>query len=61
MNTGTQQAYSIPEAAKAAGISRTLIYRLIGDGSLQARKIGRRTVILAADLALFLNALPGLR
>lgn len=61
MNTGTQQAFSIPEAAKAAGISRTMLYRLIGDGSLHARKIGRRTVILAADLAQFLNSLPGLR
>ncbi len=61
MKSEAQQAFSIPEAAKAAGISRTMLYRLIGDGTVQARKIGRRTIILAADLTQFLNALPGLR
>ncbi len=53
-----REGYSIPEAAEVASIGRTKIYEAIGNGSLVARKHGRRTIILRADLRAFLAALP---
>jgi excisionase family DNA binding protein len=46
------------EAAKVAGIGRTLLRREIRNKRLVARKIGRRTVITADDLAAWLKGLP---
>ncbi|MEA2956605.1 MAG: Helix-turn-helix domain, partial [Alphaproteobacteria bacterium] len=34
------------------------VYKLINSGQLPAKKIGRRTVIVAADLEKFLKDLP---
>ncbi len=51
-------AYSIREAVTAGGGSRTKLYEAIAAGTLRARKRGRSTVILAADLARYLEALP---
>ncbi len=51
-------AYSIREAVAAGGGSRTKLYEAIAAGTLKARKRGRSTVILAADLALYLESLP---
>jgi excisionase family DNA binding protein len=51
-------AYSIAEAAEAASIGRTKIYEAINNGSLIARKHGKRTIILRDDLRAFLAALP---
>ena len=52
-----QLAYSVGEAAEAAKICRTIIYRMINEKKLKARKIGRRTIILHTDLEEFLNNL----
>lgn len=49
---------SIPEAVALTGLSRTTIYRAIGERRLVARKNGGRTVILRCDLEAFLSALP---
>lgn len=55
----TPLAYRVADAAKAVGLSRSRIYELIGDGTLEARKIGGCTVIPAASLqALVANATP---
>ncbi|MGW9332037.1 helix-turn-helix domain-containing protein [Bosea sp. NPDC055594] len=54
----TRLAYSICEAAKACGLSRATIYRLIQAGEIVPRKCGHRTLVLAADLQRFLDKLP---
>lgn len=46
------------EAAKVAGIGRTLLKREIRDKKLIARKVGRRTVITVDDLSAWLKSLP---
>lgn len=51
-------AYSPMEAAKAVSIGRTTIFVAMRDGSLRARKIGRRTVIDADDLNNWLKSRP---
>lgn len=51
-------AYTIPEAAKAAGIGRSTLYEEIAAGRLSARKFGRRTLILREDLEALLKRLP---
>lgn len=43
-------AYTVPEALAAIGIGRTHFYRLAGEGKLDLRKIGRRTLVTAASL-----------
>jgi excisionase family DNA binding protein len=39
------------------GISRTSFYKLVKDGELSLRKIGRRSVILTTDLNSFIEGL----
>ena len=51
-------AYSIAEACQLARIGRTTIYAAIKAGDLSARKVGRRTVLLAAELTRWLESLP---
>lgn len=41
---------SINDAAKALGLGRTSIYALIGDGRLEAFKLGRRTLVKTASI-----------
>lgn len=49
-NAHPRLAYSVLEAAAAAGLGRTTIYELIKQGRLPSRKIGKRRIIAAADL-----------
>ena len=51
-------AFTVPDACKALGIGRTNLYRLIGEGQLQARALGGRTVIPAESLRAFMAGLP---
>ncbi len=53
-----KMAYSIRDAVEAGAGSRTKLYEAIAAGTLRARKRGRSTVILAADLAEYLQSLP---
>jgi excisionase family DNA binding protein len=53
-------AYSIPEVMAKVGVGRDKLYGLIREGRLPARKLGRKTLILATDLEAFLKALPRL-
>ncbi len=59
--TADTLAFSVEEAAKAAGLGRTLIFQEIRNGNLIARKIGRRTVILREDLERWLKSRPSAR
>lgn len=58
MNTQDKLGFTPEEAAAVAGSGRTKIFHAIKDGSLKAKKFGRRTVILREDLESFLRALP---
>ncbi len=51
-------AFTIPEVVEAGGGSRTVVYEAINAGTLRAKKRGKRTIILAADLAQYLESLP---
>lgn len=52
-------AYPVGDAARALGISRSLAFRLIREGQLQAVKIGRRTVVPVKECEAFLARLGG--
>ncbi len=43
-------AYSVADASRVSSLCKTRIYGLIKEGELEARKIGKRTVIPAASL-----------
>lgn len=43
-------AYTVPEALAAIGIGRTNLYKLAGEGKLDLRKVGGRTLVTAASL-----------
>ncbi len=51
-------AYTIAEAVDQGAGSRTVVYELINNGTLRAKKRGKRTIILATDLDEFLQNLP---
>jgi excisionase family DNA binding protein len=53
-----KQGLSVPEASHVSGIGRTKLYEAIGAGELEARKYGKRTLILRDDLLRFLTSLP---
>jgi excisionase family DNA binding protein len=48
-------AYGIDDAANALDLSRSRIYELIAQGEIGACKVGKRTIIAAAELTAFLE------
>jgi excisionase family DNA binding protein len=60
-NMADALAYTIAEACAAARVGRTVLYELIRDGKLPARKCGRRTVVLADDLRRWIESLPAVQ
>ena len=46
---------SINDACAFLGLGRTSVYRMVKDGTLQARRIGRRTLILREELEAILD------
>lgn len=57
MNTPLNEnrlAYNVEEAAATIGIGRTRLYQAINSGTLKAKKFGKRTIVLHADLQDFL-------
>lgn len=56
--TSDPLAYRPRDAAAAIGVSEALIYELISEGALPARKLRGVTLLLRSDLLAFLEALP---
>jgi excisionase family DNA binding protein len=52
-------AYSVEDTARSMGIGRSLVFRLIREGQLQAVKIGRRTVVPVSECEAFLARMAG--
>ena len=52
---------TLPEAVQFSGMSRTSLYEALKNGSLSAKKAGRRTLISFADLEAYLASLPEYR
>jgi excisionase family DNA binding protein len=44
------RAYHVDDAAKAYGLSRTTLYKLMAEGRLQSVLVGRRRLILRDSL-----------
>jgi hypothetical protein len=57
----TTIAYTIRGAVAASGFSRSRIYELIAQGEVEARKDGRKTLVMAASLAAYIGKLPTFR
>ena len=53
--------FSLKETATASGLSRSLLYIAIAEGTLRARKCRGRTIILREDLQEFLASLPRMK
>jgi hypothetical protein len=51
-------AAGMDDAERLSGIGRTELYELIKQGKIEARKHGRRTLIVVASLRNYLNSLP---
>lgn len=61
MNTNDdfqREGLSVFEACQISGLGKTKLYHAISEGSLLARKYGKRRIILRADLLNFLSRLP---
>jgi len=56
-----QLALTVSEACAAARVGRTVLYQAIANGVLVARKRGRRTLVLPADLKRWVEQLPTIK
>ncbi len=54
----TPLAVTIPQAVKLTGMSRSAIYEALKRQDITARKAGRRTLLMLADLEAYLASLP---
>jgi hypothetical protein len=52
-----RKAFRLKEIAERNGLGLTTIYNEIKKGRLRVRKVGRATIVTAADEAAWLNAL----
>ena len=53
--TVPQLSVSIEEAAKSIGVARSTIYEIVARGDLPSFKLGRRRMILMAELTAFIT------
>lgn len=51
-------ALTVAEASRSTGLSSGYIHRLLSEGKLTRRKVGKRTLILADELKAFVTNLP---
>ena len=53
-------AATVADAVKLSGITRTELYRLLGEGAIKAKKSGRRTLIMMDSVREYVRGLPDL-
>ena len=58
MGISNKIALTVAEAVAICPFGRSLLYNLIREGRLPARKIGRRTFIMLSDLQWLLAEMP---
>lgn len=58
MQTDLPELFTVSDFVARFRVSRTATYRLFASGDLQARKVGRRTMITRADAERWLASLP---
>lgn len=51
-------AVTIPKAGEILGLGRSTIYKLIKEGQIKPKKVGKRTLILVEDLRSFIKSCP---
>lgn len=51
-------AITVPEAVRLTGLSRSALYLALKQQKITAKKAGRRTLFLVADLEAFMSSLP---
>ncbi len=54
----TRLVVGIPEGAEMIGHGRSFLYELIKQGKVDARKSGRRTVLMVESLQRYVDGLP---
>lgn len=52
------EVYRVPEVAELLGLSRGSTYELVREGTIPARRLGRRWVIPKASFAAWLSGSP---
>jgi excisionase family DNA binding protein len=52
--------YTISDTCRLLSVGRTKLYELIGSGEIPVRKLGKKSLVAAADLTRWADRLPAL-
>jgi excisionase family DNA binding protein len=55
-----QLLYTIPQCCRLAAIGRTKFYELVASGEIPIRKVGKKSLVAAADLKRWAERLPAI-
>ena len=55
-----QLLYTIPQCCRLAAIGRTKFYELVASGEIPVRKVGKKSLVAAADLKRWADRLPAI-
>jgi excisionase family DNA binding protein len=55
-----QLLYTIAQCCRLAAIGRTKFYELVASGEIPVRKVGKKTLVAAADLKRWAERLPAI-
>jgi excisionase family DNA binding protein len=55
-----QLLYTIPQCCRMAAIGRTKFYELVASGKIPVRKVGKKSLVAAADLKRWADHLPAI-
>ena len=53
-----QFLYTIPQCCRLAAIGKTKFYELVASGEIPVRKVGKKSLVAAADLKRWADRLP---